>query len=742
MSTRSLLAHADFNAQHSPMGAFMSFTCGHVGTGGGIGVEIGKPAAQNVFVGVKRGSRMEQTPLRCLPFLKGIAGPSAAANYDVERAAQRAAAERAYLPYALDEVQRDYNWATDKWTTEDFTFTLFSPFGPIPEPGGDPDAIRQALLPAIVARLEVDNRQGTSVKTGVFAIDFGEAGTRLLGLDNPNGSDERIGFAWRRNRGVLAQLENGEPGLAALQRWSVAEGLADINPIHMLGNTAGVVFEVPAGQKRTLLLSIGVYLDGIVTTGLEGKYFYTRYYNSLEDVLSTALDQSDRLIKTSHQLDQELLTSGLSEDQRFMIAHSTRSYYGSTQLLDIGGEPYWIVNEGEYCMMNTLDLVVDQAFWELNLNPWVVRNILDGFTRRFVYHDQVRAPKGKPRPGGISFTHDQGVNNNFSPNGQSSYELARLHGCFSFMTAEELLNWVLTATCYVAKTGDYDWLASNRPVLKACAESIQNRCNNDGLIAFDSVLCQGGSEITTYDSLDESLGQTRNNAYIAVKTWASLLGLRLLNELAGAPGGADTEETAELMDRLTAALIRSADKKGVIPAVMEPESPGFTSRILPIAEALVYPNYWLNCLRARGTDEDCQLRLVESLNSPLVAAVKRHTLALLTDPKRRNLFADGGIRLSSTSNNSWMSKIAIFQHVCRTVLHLQDEMPTFATLMAAADAAHTRWQTEGISKFWACSDQLINGEAKGSRYYPRIVTSALCLDEKKALSVAVATASS
>ena len=33
-----------FNAQHSPMGAFMSFTCGHPGTKGGIGLQIGQPA--------------------------------------------------------------------------------------------------------------------------------------------------------------------------------------------------------------------------------------------------------------------------------------------------------------------------------------------------------------------------------------------------------------------------------------------------------------------------------------------------------------------------------------------------------------------------------------------------------------------------------------------------------------------------------------------------------------------------
>ena len=90
-------------------------------------------------------------------------------------------------------------------------------------------------------------------------------------------------------------------------------------------------------------------------------------------------------------LDARLLGSGLSADQQFQIAHGTRGYYGNTQLLDVGGEPLWIVNEGEYCMMNTLDLAVDQMFWELKHNPWVVRNILSAFARRYSYHDQVKA---------------------------------------------------------------------------------------------------------------------------------------------------------------------------------------------------------------------------------------------------------------------------------------------------------------------------------------------------------------
>jgi hypothetical protein len=74
-----------------------------------------------------------------------------------------------------------------------------------------------------------------------------------------------------------------------------------------------------------------------------------------------------------------------------------------------------------------------------------------------------------------------------------------------------------------------------------------------------------------------------------------------------------------------------------------------------------------------------------------------------------------------------MSKIALFQHTCQAVLKLPASDPDIAELLAAADAAHVKWQTDG-SGYWACSDQFIDGVAKGSRYYPRIVTAALWLD--------------
>src|SRR5205085_5751220 len=86
-------------------------------------------------------------------------------------------------------------------------------------------------------------------------------------------------------------------------------------------------------------------------------------------------------------------------------------------------------------------------------------------------------------------------------------------------------------------------------------------------------------------------------------------------------------------------------------------------------------------------------------------------------------------KLSSTSNNSWMSKIAIFQEVARKVLGLYEE-PGMAPLFEKADAAHVKWQTDG-SGYWACSDQFVSGVAKGSRYYPRIITAALWMEEQQ-----------
>jgi len=695
------------------MGAFASFTCGHFGSRGGIGTQAGRPANQDLFIGIKEGSRFENAPLKCLPFFSSVAsGGAGAADFVVEQAGpaeQRTPTQ--VMAYTEKQIRRQYGWATDRWSTDDFSFTVYSPFGEIPDPAvADYKELRDALLPAVVAELEIDNRRGTRAKTGFFCINFNEPGWRPIECVGP----ACRGFALRRSLGVLGQVVAGsgqEAEVPALFcRWSPEMGLRERMP-HLLGSCPGLAFEVPPGEVRVLRLALGCYVDGIVTSGLEGRYLYTSYFSSLEDVLDAALVKGDPR-PACEAIDERLLASGLSLDRQFLIAHATRSYYGSQQLLDVGGQPFWVVNEGEYCMMNTLDLCVDHMFWELEQNPWAVRNLLDNFVRHYSYVDGLKGRDGKTLPGGLSFTHDMGAHNAFSPRGHSSYELPDLDAvCFSYMTAEQLCNWVLMATTYVVKTGDMNWARHNSHVLLGCLESLCNRSGASGTPEFDSTRCGSGAEITTYDSLDHSLAQARNSLYLSVKFWACFTGLATLFDCLGTAWQERSQLAAVGAQRVVQTLVQHAGPDGVLPAVFEKTSSGYYSRILPACEGLLYPLHW-------GID-------IAATAPELYGLLKRHSVALLTDPKGRNIFPDGGIKLSSTSNNSWMSKIAIFQHVASEVFHLEENL-LIAEIFAAADRAHVSWQIDG-SGFWACSDQFVDGVAKGSRWYPRVITTALWL---------------
>ena len=739
------------------MGAFMSFTCGNFGTRGGIGLQIGQPGDQEVFIGFKDGDRYSDGTLKCLPFYTAAVNRSADAFLVDQAGPSEQNVKPDAVPFKDSEIARRYGWASDQWSAEGLSFTVYSPFESIPDPSVDSEErMRAGLLPAVIARLELDNTKGTATKTAMFALNHARPGSRTLPDNLGSG---RVGFAFRREAGGAAELldftssadvEKIEGGPFLFMRWSASDGVRERhNPVHLLGSCPGFGFEVPAGKKYGINIALGSYLEGFQTNGLDGRYLYTRYFNGLSDVLKTALDNSASMIAQAQATDSKLDAAAVSDDQRFLISHATHSYYGSTQLLEIDGEPFWVVNEGEYCMMNTLDLAVDHVFWELEHNPWLVRNLLDSFVRLYSYTDEVKVyqsefapsvetlqvdPSQTPpppdeaqlnrpydtKPGGISFCHDMGAHNNFSPKGRSSYELANLTGCFSYMTVEQLCNWVLTAGCYVAKTRDLAWLKRNKTVVDACLASMINRSGDVGFAQFDSSRCAGGQEITTYDSLDHSLAQTRNNIYIAVKSWATYWSLALMfRELDDAASQARCKALAAKV----AAVVCDQAQDGVLPAIFEKSNPGYASRILPAIEGCVYPLYFVNTGFARCTLE--QIYATEP-EKRMFEVLKEHTRNLLLDPERRNLFPDGGIKLSSTSNNSWMSKISLFMHVTRRVFHL-DADPRIAEVFRLADAAHVKWQTEG-SSYWACCDQIVSGEGKASRYNPRIITSALWLE--------------
>ena len=158
-------------------------------------------------------------------------------------------------------------------------------------------------------------------------------------------------------------------------------------------------------------------------------------------------------------------------------------------------------------------------------------------------------------------------------------------------------------------------------------------------------------------------------------------------------------------------IVSHMTDEGYIPAVM---GEGNDSKIIPAIEGLIFP-YFTNNID--DLDEEGRFGYY-------IQALKRHLSTVLTEGVC--IFPDGGWKISSTSNNSWLSKVYLCQFVARQILGLKWDQKG-----AAADAAHVAWLTHPTLSVWSWSDQILAGEIIGSKYYPRGVTSILWLEENK-----------
>ncbi|OIJ13877.1 beta-xylosidase [Anaerobacillus arseniciselenatis] len=698
-----------FNAHHSPIGAFSSFTLGFPGSGGGLDLELGRSPRKNVFVGVE--SIDQDGIYEALPFFD--TGEDESKRYDIENPDPNPDKPKIIFPFEKENVERDFQLGTDTWKAGDLTFTIYSQAQSVPDPTtGSEEKLKLTIMPAVIAELTIDNTKGTKTRRAFFGYEGNDTYSSMRRLDDTTQDIAGVG------QGRITAIAASNQEVKSAMHFSLENILMttlEENWTFGLGPVASLIMDVPAGTRKTYQFAICFHRSGYVTAGLDTSYYYTRYFKNIEEVAQYALQNveevKERAIKANQLVND---AEHLTEDQKFMMAHSIRSYYGSTQFLDLDGEPFWVVNEGEYRMMNTFDLTVDQLFFELKMNPWTVKNELDMFVKRFSYEDKVRFPNDETEyPGGISFTHDMGVANTISRPQYSSYELYGLDGCFSHMTHEQLVNWVLCAAVYVEQTEDQKWLEENMGIFNKCFESLVNRDHplpekRNGIMGLDSTRVMGGAEITTYDSLDVSLGQARNNIYMAGKCWASYVALEKI--FADNGEGELAKQAGLQAERAAETIVSFVTEDGYIPAVV---GEGNDSKIIPAIEGLVFP-YFTNCKEALDPN---------GRFGPYIKALKKHLDTVLVDGVC--LFDNGGWKISSTSNNSWLSKIYLSQFIAREILGL-----TWDEKGKQADAAHVEWLTHPTLSVWSWSDQIISGEISGSKYYPRGVTSILWLQEK------------
>jgi hypothetical protein len=721
-----------YNSHHSPVGAFASLTLGYKGASGGLGMELPGPACQNVYIGVESKTRGQ---FQTLPFYKDalekrVEVEPVALNIwqesdmdaGLQNDAQSAAPTRAEIaPFADDEITREITPACDCWRAGDLEFRIYSPFLPIPDPqGADSSGIKMAIIPAVFVEFTFDNTSHASPRKTFFGYEgndpysamrrYGqtvkESGGGEKGMDNvSNGYDAVLrGIGQGRITGIFTNDTDVDCALA----FSVSELLSEENISDKLPfglGTAGLMLMTArAGEKRTWRFAVCFYRAGVVTSGREMSYLYTRCFRDIEDVGRYGLENFEFYKQAAIDCDKKFPLGQLSDDRRFLLSQAIKSYYGCTQLLVDECELYlWVVVEGAYRMMNTLDLAVDQLFFEMKMNPWVVRSILDQYLE-YSYVDNVKDASGKVSDGGISFTHDMGVANVFSKPGASAYELRGLTGCYSYMTQEQLVNWILCAGVYWSGSFDNEWLKSRARIFVQCLSSMINRDgvddeNRDGVMDLDSTMTGAGAEITTYDNVDTALGRARRSSYLAVKCWAAYLTLeKILNALGFAEQALISAKQAE---RCADTILKYRRPDGTIPALLEEGNMAMT---LSLVEGLTYP-YIMNMFDDTGfTDK----------YNDFIAALKKHFETALNSGCK---FAGGGWKMSKTSDNSWPSKTFLLQFISEKIFqHNIDNQ---------ADEIHASWLLDKENAHLAFSDQMKKGKICGSAYYPRGVTAIL-----------------
>jgi len=703
-----------YNSQHSPVGAFASFTLGFKGASGGLGMELAGPACQNVWIGEESPTAPGQ--YQTLPFYADAlnADTDDPPPQDIWQSDEKKRAR--ITPFADAEIARETTPACDRWRAGDLEFAIYSPFLPIPDPNAASalPELKKALIPAVFVEITLDNTAGTSPRRAFFGYEGNDpySAMRRFSLppisDSGSAADEICGIGQGKITAIFT--EGGGSHICGALAFSVSELLAEKNLAHKLpfglGTTGLVLMTAEAGEKRVWRFAVCFYRAGVVTCGKEASYLYTRYFKDIEDVGRYGLQNFEFYKQAAIDCDKKFLSGQLSGDRRFLLSQAIKSYYGSTQFLvdERQNRPLWIVNEGGYRMMNTLDLAVDHLFFEMRMNPWAVYSVLEQYAEDYSYYDVVKDGVGGKSPGGVSFTHDMGVANVFAPPRTSMYELESLTGCYSYMTHEQLVNWTLCAGVYWSGSGGSAWLSARRRMIEDCLVSMVNRDglnsdSRDGVMDLDSCATGRGAEITTYDNVDTALGRARRNSYLAVKCWAAYLALDRMLGAAGSEKSAAT--AADQAARCAATVLKYARPDGTIPALLEG---GNAATTLSLVDGLVFPY-------VMGMFDDSNFI---NKYGGFVNALKRHFETALNNGCK---FNDGAWKMSLTSDNSWPSKTFLCQFISEKIFgHPAD---------AKADRAHVSWLLDPDNALYAFSDQMLAGKVCGSRYYPRGVTAVL-----------------
>lgn len=690
-----------FNTHHAPVGAWASITFGAPGTA--MSIELQDPGIKGsgiLMAGTAAAGGLQTILFADMPKQSGVSLTAEGSKETMN--AKIAQLLGIYNPVPESALSRELTPSRDVFSAGNVSFTTYTPYDALPDPERE-TIPAEACLPGVLMDVTVDNTVGTAPCTAYL-------GVMLQDIKKLDAYTER-GLCGIRFRNDWAFSARQSDGVFLVRGMDAPRSLMAGKSKVQQNGPAFLCTVVPAGEKKTLTVCWSVYAREGSNGALPTVYYYNRFFRDLLEGAQAILDRADQLRRTAGKVDAALSREGQDESRMALFCQAVRAYYASTQLLtDENGRIRWNVCEGAYLWRNTMDLCADHITWELRRNPWVVRCLMEEFIEDYSYTDTVTFP-GLPGQfsGGLSFTHDMGCYFTYAPRGSSGYESVNdsPKGFYFYMTTEELLNGIYCIAGYAIRTGDRDWLARYRLLLPALMESLENRDGpspqqRNGVLKAASA--KGGAcglESTTYDALDHSLLEASGNLYVFIKTWCALL---LLKQCCAMLGDSDTAARAEAMlekCRRSSALFVSSEHPW-LKANAYQDIPG---AVIAAAEPMAVP-HMLGVLD--GNTDPILTELLES-----------HCRACLETGVCRDAVS-GGLRLSSTSRNTWPSKSVLVIYAMEEVLGLSVPKEIEAEVIGWAQKS---------ARALTIADQIHcdTREVVGAPYYPRIVTASVWL---------------
>ena len=662
------------NVDHAPMGACSTMTYGFQDSACGVGTSNGQfPYYQRVggvLVGLSNSAGMH-----IMPFVTDVANLSSTARF-----------------FATNDIQRTLTPGTDDYLIAgNLGFSHYSPAWSMPDiytaSLGDR---RRCFLPATWMVFTINNTNSTPE-------DF------YFGL--PVAVSARS-FA----NGAYQGVAQGEAALA------VRTGSCDILTGARLtavfnGMSQGFAFHVtvPAGQTRSLMVVLAYYRSTVLDGRTGSHYYYTSLFPSIDSVVDAAFAGFADAQARCRQLTAAMGRAGLNPYRQFLASHALHSYMADTAcLIDPQGRVHWWEVEGFFNYINTFDLTVDHAFFDSCMHPWALRNVLDGFSGAltgvgYSYSTPLFSASSGTQvsSAGFSFDHDMG----YWPNSSTGSAYG------ANMGQEELQAWILSAGVYWSRSGDHAWLTNNLAVLQNCLNSMLLRDSTNPALRDGVTKNVNSGEITTFDSLDNSLLRPAFSGRLAVRSWGCYVALNAMFAQIGDPTDAASSQASALATAQTIVNRWNTYRGtlGYLPAMLDGSD---HAAITPMIEGLVYPAVMglTNAMDRSGGPYAAMLQ-----------ALSNHLAAVLVPGRCIGLPA-GGWQMTSATTLTWQSKIFICQYVAEAVLGFHGDL-----INGAVDQVHASIQIESapVQAFCDAVDGSGASNSAGGDHYPRAVTTSL-----------------